>query len=1118
MQVLALLAVSVSWIPSTSAAPAQAPVPYPPVTNTRREVVNFNAEAVRALAFAPDGSLYTINTHASQLVWHVDLDGVPDGMAQTVLHPVSIATWGNDRLLVVGAGTHALALHDRTTLDVLDVLQLPSQPADIVIDADLGCALVSCQGADVVVKVDLATFGIVTQYPIPAERPRFLFFDPGAAGTADDRVIAAAFLSGNGTTIAQPAGQGERFFVADPFALGVPSASPPDEDLFSIDVNGTGAAAVTAVKRRVGTLLTAHGKHPDGTYWALNVNSLNADPLRQSEPALRGDFVRNQAWRGALSTPANFASAAEQVDLDLVGGAYSAATATAFPFGIAFAPPGDGRVYVTSPLDDCVSIRDALGVEIGRINLPAGSIPFDVELYPFSNDLLFTYCWGSNQVLAHVVSNPALVFPLRLGLDPTPAPIRRGREIWYDGHRSRNARTSCNSCHPGGQADFIGWQISDEPSDRKDVMVTQSLLGIEDTFPYHWRGERALIDFNGAFVDLLGGPAKLTEGPGSEFEDFQAFVFSLQPHANPRAPLERNLPDAQEIIAIRPTGTVRGNPAQGVAPFMNVIGFNGQTCAECHVSQSGTNGDFLSEAGTEIPSVHALEVAHLRELRHKDQPVVSLGGFAERARSGFGIAHNGFSNDLLEFIDRPLVFQLTQTEAQNVTAFVRRFDQGISPAAHAALMLDVNHLGNAGTISGTLEVQAGSGQRWIDVVAFGRFVDPLSGQPKIGRWWFNPSTSVYDCNDTNVPSQPLSTFVTQATAGQCAMAFLGVPPGSGFRFALDPDHDLLIDSKEWVEGTSAWNPDHDGDGQPDGYEIRLGSDPKDPLSLGVDNGNPTAGVTVDFKTASMAKVEVLANEVVRVKADFQRAGGPVHTSESPVFGRLTTLALQGLEPSTPASAPMGAFASVFSCTLTLTDLSGNTGTIVMTPFTAGDMLHPLGIPANRSPLLISALSGVKSSGASSMTISGQVDLKQRFFDASGVNASAVGNRVVVLHVIRETAANTNLYAIDSSFTTSLGTIATSLTLSDLNGGGTHVLPPSVLPGSFLLTPVTGSAGTAVYDATVNGLNAGERVRIRVVGILEPHPTVAGAFLDSSISLYHLPPTEIQKRGLEFQFP
>jgi hypothetical protein len=203
----------------------------------------------------------------------------------------------------------------------------------------------------------------------------------------------------------------------------------------------------------------------------------------------------------------------------------------------------------------------------------------------------------------------------------------------------------------------------------------------------------------------------------------------------------------------------------------------------------------------------------------------------------------------------------------------------------------------------------------------------------------------------------------------------------------------------------------------------------------------------------------------------------------------------------------------------MTDRGGNTGTIALSPFTSTDMLHPFGVPAAGSPLVTSSFSGTKASGGGSMTITATLNMAQRFFDASGVNASAVTNRVAVLQVVRETAVGSNLYAIDSTFTTTLGTIRPSITLANLAAPPvSRTVSSGILPGPFLFAPVTGAAGTTTFDATVTGLSNLQNVRVRVVAILEPHPTVANAFIDSSIALYTLPPTPIGNHGLALQYP
>jgi hypothetical protein len=129
----------------------------------------------------------------ARFVKFVNLSGAPVARWRTLVNPVSIVIDGPD-LLVVGQGTHALARHDRSTGFITDVLQLASEPADIVLDPVQHQAWISCMGSDAVEQIALTgaltrikTWGLAQG--LAAKRPRFLQFSLGDPDDPDDDAV-----------------------------------------------------------------------------------------------------------------------------------------------------------------------------------------------------------------------------------------------------------------------------------------------------------------------------------------------------------------------------------------------------------------------------------------------------------------------------------------------------------------------------------------------------------------------------------------------------------------------------------------------------------------------------------------------------------------------------------------------------------------------------------------------------------------------------------------------------------------------------------------------------------------------------------------------------------------
>ena len=122
-------------------------------------------------------------------------------------------------------------------------------------------------------------------------------------------------------------------------------------------------------------------------------------------------------------------------------------------------------------------------------------------------------------------------------------------------------------------------------------MVTQTLLGIIGTEPFHWRGEKIdLSEFNEAYVELQGRDTQITS---AEMASLQTYVASLTFPPNPNRNLDNTLKTSVPIVggvAVGNGGT--GNPVNGQTIFNTAAIFGappGIACIGCHAGPAGTN-------------------------------------------------------------------------------------------------------------------------------------------------------------------------------------------------------------------------------------------------------------------------------------------------------------------------------------------------------------------------------------------------------------------------------------------------------------------------------------------------------------------------------------------------
>lgn len=935
---------------------------------------------------------FAIHSYQSSVVCF-DLPKNPSGVLQakdrwrTVTDPVSIAIT-DTHVYVLGQGSHALAKHDRQTGEIVDVLMLSgesldapndelgqrlgTEPSDLVLLEDPSGedkAYISLMGADAVIEVGLDspmeiefrweadTNGSTDDFQL--KRPRFLNLD-----AAKGHLYVAPNMSGNNTF-------GVRDQDPNPPAVGIdgfdevtgldtdlihsgykfpnfqlvnnptfPGGGLPDYDLFRIEL---GSRDVYPVNRGVGSVLTAHGQHPSGQYWMLGINSLNMSAF--TEPLLNGAFAQNILTKTPIGEfdlisgpPANHFDLPNyrETDLDLDGnGNYGADHSLPFPYAMALGGPKNVTAIGSSTLSR-VAFLETSGA---RTNLDLAQPPAThgglvIRDLQFFDERVYIYCQETSNIIVYQLDSqglpsPSAAFSLDLGVDPSSPSIVAGRRIFYDANRSRDSRFTCATCHPGGESDLLIWDLKDGTRDFKDPMTTQTLKGLRETSPFHWRGERSLLDFNEAFEGLLGHDMNLTP---TEFIAFQDFIFSLRPAANPYGRLDRRMP-----AAIQPQGSgTPGITLTGREAF-HFRGTDSANCLECHPMPTGGNGmahpDNRSSERAFASTNASMETIQLSNfLQHRDQalvPVLVNGPSAQttimRSFTGVGYRHNSAENSLMGFIQNQFSGPLSDN-VDDVTAFIQASDTGTPPAAHAAVLWNIASDPALLPILVGLEDQADDG--WIDLIAFGSGPDS-SGQEAALSWTYNRDQDVFQADQPGVADRTLDQLTDFGQFAYLDNTFIGVPAGLGARLGRDFDADGIINGAE-ASATATWDQDSNDDGFLDGYPLPDGAGP-------VILGTPT--LIADVTNASMAIVQFETDEpctwvLKATPAPMSHALVTTQFDASRALAREHTAHIHGLQPSWAAVNPTtgmsahGGTTTSYDLELILIDQYGNPNTML----------------------------------------------------------------------------------------------------------------------------------------------------------------------------------------------
>ncbi|MFN8543630.1 MAG: hypothetical protein U0807_05425 [Candidatus Binatia bacterium] len=398
--------------------------------------------------------------------------------------------------------------------------------------------------------------------------------------------------------------------------------------------------------------------------------------------------------------------------------------------------------------------------------------------------------------------------------NPEPASVVNGRAVLYDARlTSSNGEASCAACHIFGDFDSLGWDLGN-PDDTvlnnpnpirlnvgadpdfhpmKGPMTTQSLRGMANHGPMHWRGDRTAgndpggdpLDEAGAFKKFIvafdgllgrGGPIS-----SADMDRFTSFILQVTYPPNPIRPLDNQL---------------TGDALAGRNLFFGRTTDGFGNCNSCHVLNPAA-GFFGSDGFTTFENEPQLfKIAHLRNLYQKvgkfgmpPNPGLFQGGdvvnLGDQVR-GFGFLHDGSVDTIFHF-HQAVVFTVSTTEARQLEQFMLQFDSNLAPIVGQQITLDASNGGTVGARIALLEQRAGASE--CEVVAKGN----VGGAQ---RGWLRLTSGMYRSDRS---AEPLLTSVQLRTLAQTPgqeLTFTCVPPGSGQRIGIDRDGDGVFDGDE----------------------------------------------------------------------------------------------------------------------------------------------------------------------------------------------------------------------------------------------------------------------------------------------------------------------------------
>ena len=816
--------------------------------------VNWETPHVSPLDMTPSGArLLAVNTADNRLeVFEITDSGLSAlGAIPVGLDPVSVRARTDTEVWVVNHISDSISIIDLEAFNVVATLHPGDEPTDVVFAGKPQRAFVTVSQLSQIKVYDPADLSAA---PITLDIDGE---DPRALATDGSTVYAAIFESGNKTTSINS------FFVSipginpypgdpnpppndpkgdgfdPPLADGLPT--PPrtaltvrenDEGQWLDEVGGnwSGGVFLDLADHDV-AIIDADGLTVDYATGLMNlIMAISVQPgvgatvvgteatnEFRFEPNINGTFVRVMG--------ANTAGAGEPVDLNPHLD-YSVSTvgqgvrdlSIGDPRGIEWTSAGN-RGYVTGMGSNNVLVVDGAWSRQGLIEVGEG--PTGVRIDE-AHDRLY--------VLNKFDGSISIIDAIKLGeiermefFDPTPPEITDGRPFLYDTHRTSGlGQVSCASCHVDGRLDHTAWDLGNPQGEMKEFnqecftddeplfcedwhpmkgpMVTQTLIGIIGTEPFHWRGDKNdLSEFNVAFEFLQGDDVQLSR---TEMDQFTTFVSSLTHPPNPFRNIDGSLASS----------VGKGNAANGRQLFASGDLAPPRNCIDCHADPAGTI-QMVVHSSLDF-STQSIDSPQLRNLYDRTGRVDFFGDPSTR---GFGFLHAGTTDTLFNFLVGAPDFTGFENdqERHDVVAYLMSF----STDTHAGVGVQVTRPSNgAQEPASVAELIAIASSGDVGLVAKGI----VEGQ---ARGYYLLSTDTFQSDRA---AEQVETSALLKLAGQGAeLTFTLVPAGSAIRIGVDRDEDGAFDRDELDAGTDPADPndtpglvgDLNGDGTVDGADL-----------------------------------------------------------------------------------------------------------------------------------------------------------------------------------------------------------------------------------------------------------------------------------------------------------